>query len=148
MSKTLAIAVMTLLGSAAFAAGEVYRWKDVGGIWHYSDQPHAGAELVRGPTSSAVNSTPPAQTAATPPAATTTSDPLPVSKEVAQEVRQEASAAKAKRCEKGKADYEQMMQKDRFKRTDAQGNVTFLSAAEIDATRLQARANRDLACGT
>ena len=48
MRKPLVIAVLTLLGSTAFAAGEVYRWKDANGVWNYSDQPHPGAELIRG----------------------------------------------------------------------------------------------------
>ena len=48
MRKIFALTVVALLGSTAFAAGEVYRWKDPNGIWHYSDQPQPGAELVRG----------------------------------------------------------------------------------------------------
>ena len=40
------------------AEGEVYRWKDVNGVWHYSDQPQPGAELVKKPggRSSSANS--------------------------------------------------------------------------------------------
>jgi hypothetical protein len=144
MRKPFLIAVMTLLGSTAFAAGEVYRWKDAGGIWHFSDQPHPGAELVRG------NSAPSTATAAAaqPAPAPVTNDPLPVSKEVAQQVRQDAATAKAKNCEKLTADYNEKLQALRIKRTDAKGNVTFLSPEEIDAARIQARAAKDLACGT
>jgi hypothetical protein len=83
--------------------------------------------------------------AAAAPAATTT-DPLPVSKEIAQEVRQDAATAKAKRCEKAKADYEQMTQALRIKTKDDKGNEVFLDAAGMDKARLDARAIRDLAC--
>jgi hypothetical protein len=149
MRKPLAIAVMTLLGTAAFAAGEVYRWKDANGVWHYSDQNHPGAELVRTSGAPSTASAPPAQAAATQtPAqpAPTTNEQLPVSKEVAQEVKQEAAAAKAKRCEKAKTDYEQMVQALRIKTKDAKGNEVFMDAAGMDKARLDARAIRDLAC--
>jgi hypothetical protein len=148
MRKPLAIAVITLLGSTAFAAGEVYRWKDASGVWNYSDQPHPGAEVIRRTTAASNASATPAAAAApaaAAPAATTT-DPLPVSKEIAQEVRQDAATAKAKRCEKAKADYEQMTQALRIKTKDDKGNEVFLDAAGMDKARLDARAIRDLAC--
>jgi hypothetical protein len=140
MRKTLAFAIaLSLLGSTAFAAGEVYRWKDANGIWHFSDQPQPGAELVR-----ANRPATPAPTAvATPPASTA----LPVSNEVAQQVRQEAAAAKTKLCEKAKLDYDQKIQAQRLHTLDDKGNKVYLNSAEIDAARLQARSARDVACG-
>ena len=66
---------------------------------------------------------------------------------MAQQVRQEAATAKEKACEKAKADYEKYIGHVRITRTDVNGNVTYMTPAEMDATRLQARANRDLACG-
>jgi hypothetical protein len=148
MRKTIAIAVLTLLGPAAFAAGEVYRWKDTAGIWHYSDQPHPGAELVRGAGMSASNSTS-AQAAApvaapTPPA----SDQLPVSKEVADQVRKETASARAEQCKKYTADYDKYVQAPRIYKTDASGKRIYMTEAEMDAARLQTRAAKDLACGT
>jgi hypothetical protein len=148
MRKPLAIAVLTLLGTTAFAAGEVYRWKDAAGVWHYSDQWAPGAELVRKNATTAAPA-PAAQTPAASPApapAATTSEPLPVSKEVAAEVRQEAATAKAKRCEQAKTDYEQMIKAPRIKTKDAKGNEVFLDAAGVDKARLDARALRDLYC--
>ena len=86
------------------------------------------------------------QAAAAPVPAPTATEPLPVSKEAAQETRDEARAAKAKRCEKAKADYDRMIQALKITTTDSQGNVTFLDSAQMDKTRLEARAVRDLAC--
>ena len=150
MRKPFAIAALTLLVSTAFAAGEVYRWKDASGLWHYSDQNHPGAELVvRGqavPADATTNAAAPAPAAAPPPPAAI--DPLPVSKEVAQEVRQEVAAAKAKACEKAKAEYDQAVRAQKMVTKDAKGNVTFLDAAAMDKARLNARANKDTACGT
>jgi Domain of unknown function (DUF4124) len=150
MLKPLAIAVMTLAGPAAFAAGEIYRWRDASGSWHYSDQPRAGAEVIR--TSSSGSTTSSAASAATPAAPEqalppSTNESLPVSKEVAQQVRQDAATAKSRTCEKSRKDYDEMVQALRIKRTDAKGNVVFLNEAEVDAARLEARARRDLACG-
>ncbi|MGC4029090.1 MAG: DUF4124 domain-containing protein [Steroidobacteraceae bacterium] len=148
MRHILCIATACLFGatSLAFAAGEIYRWKDANGIWHYADQPQPGAELISGtrrppPTPAASTPTPPvAQNNAAPP-------PLPgISSQVAQEVRAEAATAKAEQCKKAEASYQQAIQARRMYRTDAQGNRTFLSDAELDAARLQARSTRDLAC--
>jgi hypothetical protein len=152
MRKIFAIAVVTLLGSTAFAAGEVYRWKDANGVWHYSDQHQPGAELYRGQRPAAATTTPATAPAATPaPAAPPVASPdnglPPLSSEATQEVLQEAAAAKAKACEKAKTDYNDMITRQRIYRTDEKGARIYLTAAEIDAARLQARSVRDLTCG-
>jgi type IV secretory pathway VirB10-like protein len=147
MRKIFAIAIVTLLGSTAFAAGEVYRWKDASGVWHYSDQPQPGAELMRG---ARVPVPVPAATPVPTPVSSSpiaTSETLPVSPEVAQQVRKEAADAKSEQCEKAKAAYDRSVQARRMFRTDADGKQTFFTEAEMDAARLQARSNRDLACG-
>jgi Domain of unknown function (DUF4124) len=151
MRKILALAITSLLCSTAFAAGEIYRWKDANGLWHYSDQPRPGAEIVRTlqrPPGSATGAVP--YTAPTPPPAplTATGDAPQVSGEVAQQVRQEAADAKAKQCELAKANYEKSIQAQRIYKNDEKGNRVFLTAAEMDAARLTARSNRDQLCGT
>lgn len=147
MRKILTLAIATLVTTAALGAGEVYRWKDANGVWHFSDQPIPGAELVKGmPRASTGNSTPaaasaPASTAAAPPALP------PVSPAVANQVRQEAATAKAEQCKKAEEAYQTMITKQRLYKEDASGNRTYLNEAEIDAARLEARSARDLACG-
>jgi hypothetical protein len=146
MLKAFAITAIALLGSTAFAAGEVYRWKDANGIWHFSDQPQPGAELVR----SVSRPTPAQPTQAPAPGPTilpATINPQPVSDAVARQVRQEAAAAKTQNCEKYRVAYDQSVQAVRLYKTDEKGNRTYLTSAEIDAARLQARSARDLACG-
>jgi hypothetical protein len=147
MQKILPFAVAALLSATVFAAGEVYRWKDSNGTWHYSDQPQPGAELIRTirrppgansssaptPRTSAANSSPPRS--------------FPVSGEVAQSVRQEAADAKVEQCKKAEEAYQKAVRARRIFKTDEQGNRTFLSDAEIDSARLEARGTRDLACG-
>jgi hypothetical protein len=150
MRKTIALAALTLLASTAYAASDVYRWKDASGIWHYSDQPHPGAELVRNGRAASASPAAPAQPQTPAPAApqATSNEPLPVSKEAAAEVRQEAATAQAKQCEKSTKFYNDIVQARRVTKTDDKGNKTYMSNAEIDGARLQARAARDLACGS
>jgi hypothetical protein len=148
MRKLIYISAACLIGAASLvqAAGEIYRWKDASGIWHYSDQPQPGAELI-----SNARRAVPAAVAATPVAATTsmstaTSAGPPVSNEVAQQVRAEAAAAKADQCKKTEEAYTRAVEARRIYKADEKGNRTYLTAAELDEARLQARAARDLAC--
>jgi Domain of unknown function (DUF4124) len=147
MRKLVSIAVVALFAASAFAVGgDVYRWKDASGTWHYSDQPQPGAERVR-----TVKRPPGANTSA--PAARSTATAaapprsFPVSNEVANQVRQEAASAKADQCKKAEEIYQKTVQARKIYRTDEKGNRTFMNDAELDAARLEARSNRDLACG-
>jgi|SRR5690606_960464 len=151
MRKIITFTAATLLMASAFAAGEVYRWKAADGTWHYSDQPRPGAEVVRGsqlarPASPAPS--PASQPSVQPAPAPADDDTLPVSAEVAAEVRAEAAAIKAEQCKAAEAQYQSAMRARRIHRTDEQGNRVYLSDAEADQARVQARANRDLACGS
>jgi hypothetical protein len=146
MRKITLIAAL-LIAPLAMAADEIYRWKDANGVWHYSDQPQPGAELIRSnKRGNSAPATPPPPPPA--PAATVSSDnsPPPVSREVAQQVRQEAATAKADQCKRQQEAYQRAVQARRIVKVDEKGNKTFLNDSEIDAARLEARANRDLAC--
>ena len=150
MRKILTLAAALLLAPAVMAEGEVYRWKDANGLWHYSDQPQPGAELVKKPgarssssTASSASTTP----AALPAAAATESNDLPVSREVAQQVRQEADTARSAQCKTATEEYQSIIAARRVYKDDGKGGRVFLNNEEIDAARLQARAKRDLACG-
>jgi hypothetical protein len=145
MRKILPLVFVTLMASTVFAAGEIYRWKDSNGLWHYSDQPQPGAELVRTARRPAAAATPAARTAPT--GNSGGNRVLPVSNEVAQQVRQEAAAVKAEQCKKAEEVLARSMQARRIFKTDENGNRSYLSDAEVDAQRLEARGNRDLACG-
>jgi len=151
MRKIITFTAATLLMASAFAAGEVYRWKGPDGTWHYSDQPHPGAELVRRPQMSRPGSeaeAPPAPVTESEPVVTT-SDNLPVSQDVADEVRAAAAAAKTEQCKKAEDMYQRAIQARRItKGKDDRGNPVFMTSAEMDAARIQTRANRDLACGS
>lgn len=149
MRKILCLTAALLVAGTAIAAGEVWRWKDANGTWHYSDQPQPGAELMRRSSGRPSESAPVAAPAPTPPPqSSTASSPLPpVSAEVAAQVRQEAASAKADQCKKAEETYQQVIKARVVTKTDAAGNKIALSNEEIDAARLQARSVRDTACG-
>jgi len=148
MRKIITFTVATLLTASAFGAGEIYRWKGPDGTWHYSDQPRPGAEVLRGPQlvrpSAAQQPATPADSA--PPAPPESDEPLPVTQDVADEVRAQAATIRADQCKAAEAAYQDSLKARRIYRTDAQGNRVYMNEAEMDAARLQARANRDLAC--
>jgi len=148
MRKYFSLAAAPLLLSLLMGAGEVYRWKDGNGLWHYSDQPQPGAELVK--TARLYSSAPGSSTPAPPPPAARDDGPPPplpaVTPQVASQVRQEAASAKAEQCKKAETGYQQAVQARRMYKTDDKGNRVFLNEAELDAARLQARSARDLAC--
>lgn len=152
MRKIISIAALPittlLVGSLAMAGGDIYRWKDANGVPHYSDQPQPGAELIKAGGRRDSASTPAPTPPAPAPAAATSSDttPVPVSREVAQQVRQEAATAKAEQCKKQQEAYQRAVQARRIVKVDEKGNKVFLNDSEIDAARLEARANRDRAC--
>lgn len=145
MRRILTFTATVLFATGALAASEIYRWKDANGTWHYSDQPQPGAELVRRgnrPVTADASAEAPAAAAA-PPAPPADSRPLPVSDAVASEVREAAAAAKSAQCKKAEEIYNKAVQARRITKADG----TYMSSAEIDAYRLDARSARDEACG-
>jgi hypothetical protein len=144
-----ALAVLCLIPLFAHAEGEIYRWKDSNGLWHYSDQPQPGAELVkavRKPASASSAST--RATTSSSAAPTSGADGIPpVSAEVAQQVRAEAANAKSEQCKKATEAYDKAVQALRIYRVDENGNQIFLNAAELDQARLDARGAKEISCG-
>jgi hypothetical protein len=138
---TLTAAGLLTVSIVATAAGQgdIYRWKDVNGNWHYSDQPQPGAELVRG-TRKPPPSEPAAAATAAPNAPPTTDS------KTAEQVRQDVAAAQEENCKKADEAYNKAVQARRMYKIDAQGVKTYLTDAELDATRLNARTQRDAVC--
>ena len=145
MRRILAFTVAILVTASALAEGDVYRWKDANGTWHYSDQPQPGAELVVRGSRLVTNSA--AASAAAAPAPAETSGPLPVTDAVAAQVRQEAATAKAEQCKRAEETYQNAVKARGITKTDADGKKVYMTDAEIDAYRLEARSFRDQACG-
>jgi Domain of unknown function (DUF4124) len=128
--------------------GDIYRWKDANGIWHYSDQPQPGAELVRGtpkPRPSEPAATAPAP-AAKPGATAASTTPAAPDPNTVSQVQQDVAVAQDENCKKADEAYNKAVQARRMYKIDAQGVKTFLTSEELDATRLNARTQRDAVC--
>lgn len=143
MRKFIPIAALLITQLAMAADDYIYRWKDTNGVSHYSDQPQPGAERIKANQRSSASA--PKSSTYTSPSPSETSN-APVSREVAQQVRQEAATAKAEQCKKAEEAYQKAITARRIYKADEKGNRTFLSSEEVDNARLEARASRDLAC--
>jgi hypothetical protein len=141
---TAAGLIAVCIVAAGAGQGDIYRWKDPQGNWHYSDQPQPGAELVRG-----TRKPPSATPAATPAVAGTTAAttaPAATDPKTAEQVRQDVAAAQDENCKKADEAYNKAVQARRMYKIDAQGVKTYLTDAELDETRLNARTQRDAVC--
>jgi hypothetical protein len=151
-SVCLALA-LCVLPAAVLSAGEIYRWKDANGTWHYADQPVPGAERISGmkPPSAA---RPAAQTSASgspagaPSGSIGVAAPAPLKPETIAQVRAEANQARAEQCKKAREAYNLSIQARRIFRVNAKGEPEYLNEAEADASRLRARAQVEEACGS
>ena len=144
--------IATALLLAAFAAcaaqaGDIYRWKDANGAWHYSDLPVAGAERVAASRRGNEGAAPPAAPVPSTTAGITPATAAAQEKDATRKVREDVSAAKATRCKQAQADYEQTISARRLYRAGANGEPVYLTDAEIEAARVSARTNMDYYCG-
>jgi hypothetical protein len=143
LTTVVGLAAVCIVATGA-GQGDIYRWKDVQGNWHYSDQPQPGAELVRG-----TRKPPSAAPAAAPAAAATTAAtaaPGATDPKTAEQVRQDVAVAQEENCKKADEAYNKAVQARRMYKIDAQGVKTYLTDAELDETRLNARTQRDAVC--
>jgi Domain of unknown function (DUF4124) len=145
LTASASLIAVCLVASGA-GQGDIYRWKDSSGTWHYSDQPQPGAELVRGTNKPPPPPAPPV--AALPPAAPTATGAAAAAAnaQVTEQVRQDVAAAKIEKCKKAEDIYAQSVQARRMYKVDAQGNKTFLNESELDEARVNAKIQRDNAC--
>jgi hypothetical protein len=143
----LAISMAVLLGTIGTArADTVYEWTDAQGQVHYTDQWVPGAKVVkagdaihRQADSSATQGIQNESNAA--------SHDLKEQQE-AQSVQADEAKARAARCTQDKEQYQRMIESRRIYTTDKSGNRTYLSDADAEALRLQAKQAMDADCGS
>jgi len=135
----------SLLTALAAQAGDIYRWKDSSGLWHYADQPVPGAERV---ASTSRGLTP--RNEASPPAAprsAPTATPAAGNTEAAQKVREDVAASKAGKCKDAQASYEQTVSARRLFKKGDDGEPQYLNDEETEAARVAARSTMEYYCG-
>jgi len=142
----LTISMAVLLGAAGSArADTVYEWTDAHGQVHYTDQWVPGAKVVRTDTirrpadSSAAQGIQNESNAA--------SHDLKEQQE-AQSVQADEAKVRAARCAAETKQYQKLIDSRRIYTTDKSGNRTYLSDADADALRVQAKQEMDADCGS
>jgi uncharacterized protein DUF4124 len=146
MLRPLAITTLVIAGMCGVAHADVYRWVDAKGEAHYTDRWVPGSELIKsnkprpfgpeaGPAPAAAKSTP-------------TSKLQQQSAE--QAVKQDVAKTKEAQCKQAKERYQKAVEARRIYKPAKEGDTdrVYMSDAETDAYRLQARNDVTLACGS
>jgi Domain of unknown function (DUF4124) len=153
MLRFVAITSLVLAGLCGVARADVYRWVDDHGEPHYSDRWVPGSELIKSnkphpptPDSSAPRPSDRNQTIA---AARRASNEV-AQQASAQAVKQDVAKARDAQCKQAKERYEKAIQARRLYKPAKEGETEheYMSDAETDAYRLQARTDVQDACGS
>jgi hypothetical protein len=149
MLRPVIVTALIAAGICGVAHADVYRWVDEKGEPHYSDRWVPGSELIKadkphpqGPNSAPSGPTPAAsQRAATPSASDRVNE---------EAVKQDVAKAREVQCKQAKDRYQKAVEARRISKPSQPGDTerVYMSDAESDAYRAQARSDVTLACGT
>lgn len=155
MLRPLVITALIASGLCSVAQADVYRWVDDKGQAHYSDRWVPGSELVSSskphptmPDSSASSSSPDPNRAVT--AANQRTDDKLAAKKNADAARADVTKLRDQQCKDAKDRYQKAIEARRIYKPSKDGDTdrVFMSDAETDAYRAQARADVTDACGS
>lgn len=150
MRQTIAITFLVLSAAATSAQADVYRWVDAQGRVHFSDKWVPGSELVKVDRSRANSESEAARRAEEQARLSTTNDLIEARQAqnaALKAVNDDVAAARAEQCKQAKEQYDRTIQARRLYRTDENGQQVFLSDAEAQEARVQARMKWQEACG-
>ena len=162
MSSRILVAVAaTLAFAASLAQADVWRWKDAQDKWHYSDVPVEGAQLIK---SSTRIPTPQADNADAPGARNAAPDAVPpvdrvaaggaaasdrvAAEATARQVQSDIAKKRQEQCKEATTRYEKSITARRLFREGKNGERVYLTEAELAQARVDARTDRDTACGS
>lgn len=148
MRPAVAIAILCAMPLSA-ALADVYRSVDAQGHVLYSDSPSPGAELVRvtGPrfaSATATVSSSPKPSA--PPPKPSDADSNLARDAAARAVHNDVAKVGAEACKKAQDGYQQIINTRRIYTTDSSGERQYLSDADADQARVNAKLKMDDAC--
>jgi dihydroxyacetone kinase-like predicted kinase len=142
---------LLLIGLAATASADVYRWTDAQGRVHYSDHPESDQAQRVGIVSHSTNP----DTVA----ARTQSEAEQRTKEAAQESQQQAdqnaskavqkdvTKTRADQCKEAKERYRVAIESQKLYRMGKDGERQWLTSQEIDEARVSSKKDMDTVCG-
>lgn len=145
-----AIVTLMLAGLATVAAAEtVYKWVDAGGQVHYTDLPpdQPGAKLLGTfQREQVLQGTEESATAEDEPAPTYETGAEPGDGDAAAAMQRDLEAVRSEQCTQAQARYKNYIESRRLYRETADGKREYLTDAELDAARVQARKDVDELC--
>jgi hypothetical protein len=149
MLRPVIVSALIAAGLCSVAHADVYRWVDDKGEPHYSDRWVPGSELIKSdkphpqtPTPSASSpTTTPTQHAANPSAADRANEAA---------VKQDVTKTRDAQCKQAKDRYQKAIDARRISKPSQPGDTekVYMTDAETDAYRAQARSDVTLACGS
>lgn len=158
MSSRILVAVAaTLAFAAGLAQADVWRWKDAQDKWHYSDVPVEGAQLIKSSTrvpppqanDAGASGNPGAAPQVDPVAARATAATDRVAAEAtARLVQADIAKKRQEQCKEATARYERSILARRMYREGKDGDRVYLNETDLAKARLEARTDRDTACGS
>ena len=153
MSRLVALTILIFAGAVGIARADVFRWVDEQGEVHYSDRWVPGSVLIKTnkphPTVQEVEAAAPRVSEQSKVAAAGQRASAQLTQQAtAQAVKQDVAKAREQQCKQAKERYEQAVQARRIIKPTKDGEREYLSDAEADAYRLQARNAVQELCGS
>lgn len=153
MRTATVLVIASVLGCVVAQAGDVYKYVDPQGRTHYTDKPIPGAERV----AAGVQRPPEAAAQAYAQQQNNQNRQLSESNQriaagqedarAREQVAKDLEATRAERCKKARADYTQTINSRRLYKEGPNGTRTYLSDAELAATRTEAAKAVEAICG-
>jgi hypothetical protein len=151
MLRPVIVTALIAAGLCGVANADVYRWVGDKGEPHYSDRWVPGSQLIKSdkPHPQTPNS---ASSAPIPTAAASARPVIPSAADRANEdaVKQDVAKTREAQCKQAKDRYQKAIEARRIAKPTQPGDTdkVYMSDAETDAYRAQARSDVTLACGT
>jgi hypothetical protein len=151
MQRTLAITTLILAAGVgmALADGDIWRWKDAQGVFHYSDQWVPGSELIKStrPHTQGDEASPRSLQDKSLGDAVTNADKDIQKQQAARSVAADVAKAREQQCKAARERYDKAVQARRIYKPGKDGEREYVSEDEANAIRQQAKDEVDQACG-
>jgi len=154
MLRTTIVSALIAASICSVAHADVYRWVDEKGEPHYSDRWVPGSELIKSDKPHPQNPDPNANRAPPPqyqtPAGAQHAAAQQAERANAEAVKQDVAKTKDVQCKQAKERYQKAIEARRIYKPAKEGDTdrAFMSDAETDEYRAQARSDVTLACGS
>jgi hypothetical protein len=144
----LASSVLIAGFAASGAHADIWKWVDAQGRVQYSDRWTPGAVLIKGEHTHAADLAAPPDESARPDASDRQITDQLNREEAQRAVERDEASARARQCKQARDHYQKVIQARRIYRETKNGERQYLSDAQAEKERVQARLDVQSACGT